>query len=211
MTQKAGAGTGTKAGTSRGTGENDSFDLLIVGVGGQGTILASNIIGEACILEGRNVRSAETHGMAQRGGSVETHIRIDGRYGPLVPTGAADMIISFDLLEALRYRHFLKPSGTVVSAEGIVVPISAFQNNLEIPSADWIKEQMSDIKLIMVDAGKLAKDAGSILSQNVVMLGAAAKILPLKKESLLKAVEELVPKKTVEINKKAFLLGYESA
>ena len=88
---------------------------------------------------------------------------------------------------------------------------SAFQNNLEIPSADWIKEQMSDIKLITVDAGKLAKDAGSILSQNVVMLGAAAKILPLKKESLLKAVEELVPKKTVEINKKAFLLGYESA
>ncbi|MBQ4414523.1 MAG: indolepyruvate oxidoreductase subunit beta [Methanomicrobium sp.] len=207
MTKQA----GTQAGTSRGNRDNDSFDLLIVGVGGQGTILASNIIGEACILEGRNVRSAETHGMAQRGGSVETHIRIDGRYGPLVPTGAADMIISFDLLEALRYRHFLKPSGTVVSAEGIVVPISAFQNNLEIPSADWIKEKMSDIKLVTVDAEKLAKDAGSILSQNVVMLGAAAKILPLKKDSLLKAVEELVPKKTIEINKKAFLLGYESA
>ena len=207
MTEQA----GKQAGTSRGNRDNDSFDLLIVGVGGQGTILASNIIGEACILEGRNVRSAETHGMAQRGGSVETHIRIDGRYGPLVPTGAADMIISFDLLEALRYRHFLKPSGTAVSAEGIVVPISAFQNNLEIPSADWIKEQMSDIKLITVDAEKLAKEAGSILSQNVVMLGAAAKILPLKKDSLLKAVEELVPKKTIEINKKAFLLGYGSA
>ncbi len=190
--------------------ENKSFDLLIVGVGGQGTILASNIIGEACILEGRNVRSAETHGMAQRGGSVETHIRIDGKYGPLVPTGAADMIISFDLLEALRYRHFLKPDGTVVSAEGIVVPISAFQNNLKIPSPEWIKEQLSDIKLITVDAEKFAKEAGSILSQNVVMLGAAAKILPLDKDSLLKAVEELVPKKTIEINKKAFLLGYES-
>ena len=203
--------TAKESDKSKGSDESDSFDLLIVGVGGQGTILASNIIGKACILEGRNVRSAETHGMAQRGGSVETHIRIDGRYGPLVPTGAAEMIISFDLLEALRYRHFLKPSGTVVSAEGIVVPISAFQNNLEIPSADWIKEKMSDIKLVPVDAESLAKEAGSILSQNVVMLGAAAKLLPIKKDSLLKAVVELVPEKTVEINKKAFLLGYESA
>lgn len=207
-TTKSGKAKGPKA---KGSDENGSFDLLIVGVGGQGTILASNIIGEACILEGRNVRSAETHGMAQRGGSVETHIRIDGRYGPLVPTGGADMIISFDLLEALRYRHFLKKGGTIVSSGGITVPISAFQNNLEIPSADWIKEQMSDIRLITVDAESLAKEAGSILSQNVVMLGAAAKLLPIKKDSLLKAVVELVPKKTVEINKKAFLLGYESA
>ena len=79
-----------------------SFDILIVGIGGQGTILASNILGEACLREGRHVKGAETHGMAQRGGSVETHIRIDGLYGPLIVPGTADLLISFDLLEALR-------------------------------------------------------------------------------------------------------------
>ena len=81
-----------------------SFDILMVGIGGQGTILASNILGEACMIEGRAVKGAETHGMAQRGGSVESHIRIDGLFGPLIPPGHADLMISFDLLEALRYH-----------------------------------------------------------------------------------------------------------
>ncbi|VUT26472.1 MAG: Indolepyruvate oxidoreductase subunit IorB [Candidatus Methanolliviera sp. GoM_oil] len=80
-----------------------SFDLVIVGVGGQGTILSARIIGEACIIEGRHVISAETHGMAQRGGSVENHVRIDGKLGPLVPIGGADMLISLEPLEAIRY------------------------------------------------------------------------------------------------------------
>lgn len=78
------------------------YDVLVVGIGGQGTILASNVLGEACLIEGRPVKGAETHGMAQRGGSVESHIRIDGEYGPLITPGSADIIISFDLLEALR-------------------------------------------------------------------------------------------------------------
>jgi len=188
----------------------ESYDLMIVGVGGQGTILASNVIGEACLIEQRDVRSAETHGMAQRGGSVETHIRIDGIYGPLISQGCADLIISFDLLEALRYSHFLKKDGIIVSAEGIVVPVSAFQNNLEIPSPEWIKEKLSGVKLVTIDAGAKALEAGNILTQNIVMLGAAAHYIPLKKESLLEAVRRLVPKKTVELNEKAFLLGFGS-
>ena len=85
-----------------------SFDILIVGIGGQGTILASNILGEACLIENRHIKGAETHGMAQRGGSVESHIRIDGEFGPLITPGQADLLISFDLLEALRYSHYLK-------------------------------------------------------------------------------------------------------
>jgi len=188
----------------------ESFDLMIAGVGGQGTILASNVIGEACLIENREVRSAETHGMAQRGGSVETHIRINGIYGSLISPGEADLIISFDLLEALRYRHYLDEKGTIVSAEGIVIPVSAFQNNLEVPSPEWIKEKLSGINLITVDSASLALEAGSILSQNIVMLGAASHYIPLKKESLLEAVKRLVPKKTIEINEKAFLLGFES-
>ncbi len=190
--------------------KSESFDLMIVGVGGQGTILASNVIGQACLIEKREVRSAETHGMAQRGGSVETHIRIDGIYGPLISLGCADLIISFDLLEALRYSHFLKKDGTIVSAEGIVVPVSAFQNNLLIPSKEWIKKELSEVKLITIDAEAHALKAGSILTQNVVMLGAAAHYIPLKKDSLIEAVKRLVPKKTTELNEKAFLLGFDA-
>ncbi len=184
-----------------------SYDLLIVGVGGQGTILASNIIGEACLEEGRFVRSAETHGMSQRGGSVETHIRIDGRYGPLISPGTADLIISFDLLEAVRYSHFLKDGGVIVSGKEIIVPTSTFQQGLKVPSRKSLGEMLSGREVHIIDAASAAAEAGSPLSQNVVMLGAASGHLPLKRESLLKAVTKLVPHKTVEINSKAFEIG----
>lgn len=186
---------------------SESYDLLIVGVGGQGTILASNIIGEACLTEGRSVRSAETHGMSQRGGSVETHIRIDGNYGPLISQGAADLIISFDLLEAVRYSHFLKDGGVIVSGKDIVVPTSTFQQGLEVPSHESLEKMLSGMDVHIIDAGSAAVEAGSHLSQNVVMLGAASCNIPLKQESLLEAVTKLVPPKTIEINSKAFKIG----
>src|SRR5512136_1813994 len=103
-----------------------SYDIMIVGIGGQGTILASNILGEACLIEGRTVRGAETHGMAQRGGSVESHIRIDGKYGPLIAPGTADILIGFDMLEGLRYSHFLKEEGRLVLNRRMVIPTSVF-------------------------------------------------------------------------------------
>lgn len=187
-----------------------SFDLLIVGVGGQGTILASNIIGEACLIEGRSVRSAETHGMAQRGGSVETHIRIDGKYGPLIPRGSAELIISFDILEAVRYGHYLKKDGIIVSSRNLVIPTSAFQLGLDVPSQDSLERMLSDVKLSVVDAAAIAMDAGSILAQNIVMIGAASHYMPLSEESLLQAVKKLVPPKTIEINTKAFEMGRDA-
>jgi indolepyruvate ferredoxin oxidoreductase beta subunit len=188
---------------------SESFDLLIVGVGGQGTVLASNIIGESCLLEKRSVRSAETHGMAQRGGSVETHIRIDGKYGPLISPGTADLIISFDLLEALRYSHFLKKGGKIITSSGIIIPVSAFQHNLVILSPEEIIEKMSGFDLTVIDAERIAEEAGSLLSQNVVMLGASASALPLKKESMIRAVKGLVPPKTIEVNTRAFECGFD--
>ena len=103
-----------------------SFDILIVGIGGQGTILASNILGEACLLENRHIKGAETHGMAQRGGSVESHIRIGGEFGPLITPGQADLLISFDLLEALRYSHYLKKGGKMVVNSHLVLPTSVY-------------------------------------------------------------------------------------
>ena len=184
-----------------------SFDILMVGIGGQGTILASNILGEACLIEGRHVKGAETHGMAQRGGSVESHIRIDGLFGPLIPPGQADLMISFDLLEALRYSHYLKKEGRLVVNNHLVLPTSVYTQKLVAPTEDEIIAALKKHTLCLLDADKIAADAGSPLSQNVVMLGAASGSIPLKPESLLEAVRHLVPKKTVEINVKAFEMG----
>ena len=186
-----------------------SFDILIVGIGGQGTILASNILGEACLIEGRHVKGAETHGMAQRGGSVESHIRIDGLFGPQIPPGQADLLISFDLLEALRYSHYLKKGGKMVVNRHLVLPTSVYTQNLVAPSEDEIIAALKKHELCLLDADTMAEEAGSPLSQNVVMLGAASQSMPLKPESLLLAVKNLVPKKTIEINVKAFETGRE--
>jgi len=186
-----------------------SFDILIVGIGGQGTILASNILGEACLIEGRHVKGAETHGMAQRGGSVESHIRIDGLFGPMIPPGRADLLISFDLLEALRYSHYLKNGGKMVVNKHLVLPTIVYTQNLVAPTEDEIIEALKKHVLCLLDADKMAEEAGSPLSQNVVMLGAASQSIPLKPESLLFAVQSLVPKKTIDINIKAFETGRE--
>ena len=187
-----------------------SFDVLIVGIGGQGTILASNILGEACLIEGRHVKGAETHGMAQRGGSVESHIRIGGEHGPLIPPGQADLLVSFDLLEALRYSHYLKKGGVLVTNERMVLPTSVFTQKLALPKEQEIIASLKKFDLRVLDADRLATEAGSPLSQNVVMLGAASSAMPLKPESLLEAVKRLVPKKTVEINARAFEAGRAS-
>lgn len=187
-----------------------SYDILIVGIGGQGTILASNILGEACLIEGRHIKGAETHGMAQRGGSVESHIRIDGLFGPLIPPGQADLLISFDLLEALRYAHYLKSGGTAVVSKNLVLPTSVYTQKLTPPTEEGIVTALKKHGLCLIDADRIATEAGSPLSQNVVMLGAASRWIPLKPESLLEAVKRLVPKKTIEINAKAFQMGRDA-
>jgi len=189
---------------------SEPFDILIVGVGGQGTILASNVLGEACLIERRHVLGAETHGMAQRGGSVESHIRIDAAGGPLISPGTADLLIAFDMLEALRYRHYLADGGVMVVAEQIIVPTSVFQQKLEIPSPEAIVARLEGITLCRVDAAGLAVEAGSILAQNIVMLGAASGYMPLETGSLIKAVMRCVPPKTVDINIAAFEKGMEA-
>jgi indolepyruvate ferredoxin oxidoreductase beta subunit len=184
-----------------------SYDIMIVGIGGQGTILASNILGEACLIEGRSVRGAETHGMAQRGGSVESHIRIDGKYGPLIAPGTADILIGFDMLEGLRYSHYLKKGGRMVLNHRMVIPTSVFVQGLTLPSEEGILTRLSGKDLCLIDAERIAGEAGSPLSANVVMLGAASHHFPLQAGSLLTAVQRLVPPHTVVVNTKAFEMG----
>jgi len=189
-----------------------SFDVLIVGIGGQGTILASNVLGDACVIEGRHVRGAETHGMSQRGGSVETHIRIDGKFGPLIAPGTADLLLAFDVLEAVRYRHFLKPDGVMVVNREMVVPTSVFSGKQPVPKMEDVEAELKagSAKVILVDAADIAARAGNPLAANIVLLGAASHILPLAAESLFEAVRRNVPPKTVQINEKAFALGKEA-
>ncbi len=187
-----------------------SFDILIVGIGGQGTVLASNVLGEACIMENRTVRSAETHGMAQRGGSVESHIRIGGQHGSLIAPGTAELLIAFDLLEALRYRHYLPPGGRLVTNRRLVVPTSVYMQGLDAPDEEAIIAALGDLDLSCVDAAALAREAGSPLAQNIVMLGAASHHIPLASGTVLEAVRRCVPKKTVDINVRAFQLGRDA-
>ena len=174
-------------------------------------ILASNVIGEACIIEGREVKAAETHGMAQRGGSVECHVRIDGRYGPLIPPGKADLLMAFELIEALRYRHYLKPGGRVVANRLVQVPTSVYMQKLEAPTGEKILGQLADLAPCVLDADAKAAGAGSPLTQNMVMVGAGSLAIPLKRESLEEAIRRSVPKKTIEMNLRAFQLGREAA
>ncbi|MBP1928557.1 indolepyruvate ferredoxin oxidoreductase beta subunit [Methanolinea mesophila] len=187
-----------------------SFDVIIVGIGGQGTILASNILGSACLLERKPVKGAETHGMAQRGGSVESHIRIGGVFGPLIPPGTADLLIGFDLLEARRYAHYLRPEGVMVVNRQLVVPTSVHMAGTPPPTITQVEEALEGFRLCLVDAEALAVQAGSPLTQNVVMMGAASHFLPLGYESLRKAMELQVPAKTVETNIRAFELGRDA-
>jgi indolepyruvate ferredoxin oxidoreductase, beta subunit len=186
---------------------NAGFDVLIVGIGGQGTILASNILGEACLIEGRSVRGAETHGMAQRGGSVESHIRINGIHGPLIAPGTADILIAFDMLEATRYAHYLKNNGTMIVNRHLVVPTSVFVQGLAAPSIEDLEQSLAHCSPCLIDAEAIALKAGSPLVQNVVIIGVAARHLPLSIASLREAIRRLVPPKTMEMNIKAFEMG----
>ncbi|RZN67739.1 MAG: indolepyruvate ferredoxin oxidoreductase subunit beta [Candidatus Methanolliviera hydrocarbonicum] len=183
-----------------------SFDLVIVGVGGQGTILSARIIGEACIIEGRHVISAETHGMAQRGGSVENHVRIDGELGPLVPIGGADMLISLEPLEAIRYGHYLKKDGILISNTVPIVPPTVYRAGILYPDTDsLLLSKFNHAKIC--NANILATEAGNVLAANIVLIGLASPHLPFEEENLIEGIRRSVPPKTMEINMKAYELG----
>ena len=188
-----------------------SFDVFIAGIGGQGTILLSNIIGEACVIEGRSVRGAETHGMAQRGGSVECQVRIDQEFGSHIAPGEADLMISFDLLETARYSHYMKEEGVIVTNDKYVLPTSVFVQSLPDPGSELLLSACTTQTVLSIDARTLAEQAGSILTQNVVLLGAASRFIPLEDSSLREAVARKVPEKSKEMNLAAFDLGQRAA
>lgn len=184
------------------------FDLVIAGVGGQGTILASDIIGKAAVKEHMSVRAAETHGMAQRGGSVVNHIRIDCEFGSMIPMKGADVLLALEPSEALRYLEFLSDDGIIIVNTDPILPVTVTSGLCNYPNVDDIVEKLKqshDVKAF--NATELAKEAGHPQSMNVVMVGAVSNYLPLSVDTILECVRELVPQKTIDTNIKAFEMG----
>ena len=186
----------------------ETKNIMIVGVGGQGTLLASRIIGKAALSEGYDVKISEVHGMAQRGGSVVTFVRFGDKVNePVVEEGQADVIIAFECLEALRYSHFLKKDGVLVVNEAKIEPMTVVIGAAEYP--EGILEGLAkDHRLYSVDAKKIALELGNSKVLNTVVLGFAAGHIGFDEEVWLRTVEATVPAKTVDINKQAFLSGY---
>lgn len=189
-------------------------DILICGVGGQGTVLASKIIAAAAMEEGSPVHSAETIGMAQRGGSVTSHVRIgEEAYSPLIPFGGADMLLAFEPGEAVRNLRYLKKGGIAVVNTSAVKPVTESLKETGYDGSEmtaYLKEKCS---CIFVNAEEVCRPFGSTKFFNIIMLGVAAGSghLGLEKDTLLKQIEQRVPSRFLDVNLRAFQTGIEIA
>ncbi len=184
--------------------------LMIVGVGGQGTLLASKLLGRLLVSEGYDVKVSEVHGMSQRGGSVVTYVKYgDKVYSPVITDGEADYIISFEKLEAARYVSCLKKGGKIIVNTQQIDPMPVIIGNAQYPSEvlEALKAAGTDIDEL--DALTLAEQAGSAKAVNIVLMGRLAKHLDISRERWEKAVADTVPEKFRELNLKAFGLGYD--
>lgn len=183
-------------------------NIMIVGVGGQGTLLTSRILGGLMAEAGYDVKISEVHGMAQRGGSVVTFVRYgDTVYEPIVEEGQADVLIAFERLEAMRYAHFLKKDGVLIANDERIDPMPVVTGAAEYP--EGILEDLSeDHTVYSIDAMSEAKKLGNQRVFNLVVLGMAARHMDFTKEQWTRVIENTVPPKTVDINLKAFETGY---
>ena len=184
------------------------MNIMIVGVGGQGTLLASRILGNLAIKKGYDVKVSEVHGMSQRGGSVVTYVKYGEKvYSPIIDKGEADIILAFEMLEAMRALPFLKKGGKMIANTQQMNPMPVITGAMEYP--ENIEEKLSEkINLQAVDALSLAENAGSIKAVNVVLIGLLAKSMDVDKQIWLDTIKETVPQKFIELNLKAFDLGY---
>ncbi len=188
-------------------------DILICGVGGQGTVLASKLIAAAAMEEGNVVHSAETIGMAQRGGSVTSHVRIGEAYSPLIPQGSCDLILSFEPAEAVRSLPYLKKDGCVIVNAAPVKPTTESLQDTGYDGREMLAYLEKKTQVIVVDSAPLCEQLGSSKYLNVLLLGVAAGAgaLGIQKETLLQQIRSRVPQKFVENNLRAFDIGFEYA
>ncbi len=187
------------------------MNILIAGVGGQGTLLASRVLGKYAALTNKDCKLSEIHGMSQRGGSVVTHVRIgDKIYSPVVWEGSADIVIAFETLESARVKHYLKPNGILLVNATEILPMPCITGAAEYPQG--LQERISSEwkGTHFINAQELALQAGSVKATNIVMMGALCKLMDFEKGVMEQAVAACVPAKFAELNLKAFALGYES-
>ena len=187
-------------------------NIMIVGVGGQGSLLASKILGRAAMDKGYDVKVSEVHGMSQRGGSVVTYVRFGDKVNsPIIDKGEADYIISFELLEAARYVEFLKPGGQIVTNSQQIDPMPVIAGTAEYPVGLIEKMEESGAKVCAIDALSIAEQAGNSKATNIVLMGVFSKFIEdISADEWEKAVEACVPPKFLELNKKAFEIGLKA-
>ena len=183
-------------------------NIMIVGVGGQGTLLASRILGNTVINEGFDVKVSEVHGMSQRGGSVVTYVKYGEKvYSPIIDRGEADIILAFEMLEAYRALPYLKKGGKIIVNNQEIDPMPVITGAASYPE-DLIEKMVAlGIQVDAMDCLSLANEAGSAKAVNIVLMGRLSKYFDIPVERWQKAIEECVPQKFVELNHKAFMLG----
>ncbi len=185
-----------------------SGNILFCGVGGQGILLASELTAEALLAQGHDVKKSEVHGMAQRGGSVEAHLRYGEKvYSPLIEPGGVDILLAFEIMEALRYLPYLnKKSKVIVNTQRIMPPAVATGKTVY---PENILEELTSLglKVIPVDGFEIAKAAGNVKAANVALVGALSKLLPIPEAAFLAAIEKRVPPRFLEVNHKVFKAG----
>lgn len=186
----------------------ETKNIMIVGVGGQGSLLASKLLGKLFLSRGYDVKVSEVHGMSQRGGSVVTYVRYgDKVYSPIIDKGQADFILSFELLEAARWTEYLKPGGRIVTNTQQINPMPVITGAAQYPQGLVEKMRRAGMDVDAFDALSLAEEAGSAKAVNIVLLGRLSKSFDFSRAEWEQAIRESVPPKFLELNLRAFALG----
>lgn len=193
----------------------EEFNVILAGVGGQGIILSSDVLGTAAIMAGLKPRGSEVHGMSQRGGSVASHVRMGPSvYGPLIPEGNGDVLIGFEPIEALRNIALLSRTGLIIVNTRPIIPHTVYVGLKQYPNVDEVIRKLKQYAhTIAFNATELATKAGDAVALNTVMLGALSSSgkMPIQKKIVLEAIESRVPRPMIMVNRAAFRLGYEKA
>lgn len=186
------------------------LNIIIAGVGGQGTLLASRVLGNYATLMGYDCKLSEVHGMAQRGGSVVTYVKYDKKvYSPIIADGDADILLAFEELEALRFSHTIKKGAHIIVNTQKIMPLPVITGAMEYPNDCLEKLASFDNELITIDAHSMALDCGNSRVANTIMIGKLAKILGFDKDILTKALVMSVPQKVLDVNLLALAKGFE--
>jgi len=192
--------------------KNGTINIILVGVGGQGIILASEVLAEVGLLAGYDVRKSEVHGMAQRGGSVSSHVRIGREVNsPLIELGTADYMLAFEKVEGLRSCDYLADEATIIMDDTEIIPPTVSMGMGNYP--DQVPEKLRELgfRLVLVNARDLAKQAGTMKAANVVLLASLASFLGFEDDLWEEVIRSRVPKKFIDVNMEAFRLGFEAA